>query len=70
MEKSVAIINVRERQTSEDTEGNTEEESNGNKHVNIGREDASYLNSFYTLVAFVPFFVIASAGFLIPRKTP
>ena len=68
MENSVAIINVRERQTSKETEVNTEEESNGNKHVNIGREDASYLNSFYTLVAFVPFFVVASAGFLIPRK--
>ena len=68
MENSVAIINVRERQTSKETEVNTEEESNGNEHVNIGREDASYLNSFYTLVAFVPFFVIASAGYLIPRK--
>ena len=68
MEKSVAVINVRECQTSKDTEDYVEEKSDGNFDVNMQREQASYWNSLYTFVAFVPFAVIASAGFLIPRK--
>ena len=68
MEKPVAVVNVRECQTSKQTKDHVEEKSDGNYDVNIRREQASYWNSFYTLVAFVPFAVIASAGFLIPRK--
>ena len=68
MEKSVAVINVRGCPTSKETEDHTEENLDGNSYVNIGGEDASYWNSLYTLAAFVPFAVIASAGFLIPRK--
>ena len=68
MERSVAVINVRECQSPKETENYIEENSNGNKVADDGREDSSYWNSLYTFVAFIPFSVIASASFLIPRK--
>ena len=68
MERSVAVINVRECQSPKETEDHIEEHSNGNKVCDNGRNDASYWNSLYALVAFIPFSVLVSTTFLIPRK--
>ena len=68
MERSVAVINVRECQSPKETEYHIEENSNGNEVCDDGRKDASYWNSLYTLVAFIPFTVLISASLLIPRK--
>ena len=68
MERSVAVINVRECQSIKETEDHIEESSNVNKVGDNGRKDASYWNSLYALVAFIPFSVIISASLLIPRK--
>ena len=68
MERSVAVINVRECQSIKEIEDHIEENSNENEVGDNGRKDASYWNSLYALVAFIPFSVIISASLLIPRK--